>query len=116
MATISSHTLNGIDGTHAGGIEVELVNVSAGDTLFSTVMDSGGRLSAAVDITAYSATDQYQLLFNTAAYWAEQGIAHKQLIKQIVLRFDMPDPEARYHMPLILSPNSYSVWSSEPEQ
>jgi 5-hydroxyisourate hydrolase len=31
---------------------------------------------------------------------------------EIVLRFAMPDPASRYHMPVILSPHGYSVWWS----
>jgi 5-hydroxyisourate hydrolase len=34
------------------------------------------------------------------------------IMREIVLRFEMPDPSAQYHMPVILSPNSYSAWWS----
>ena len=44
MAVVSSHTLNGVDGTHAGGIAVSLRNLNTGETLFDTAMDDGGRL------------------------------------------------------------------------
>jgi 5-hydroxyisourate hydrolase len=30
----------------------------------------------------------------------------------VVIRFCMPDPEAAYHMPLVMAPNGYSVWLS----
>ena len=39
MAVVSSHTLNGVDGTHAGGIAVSLRNLSSGEMLFDTAMD-----------------------------------------------------------------------------
>ncbi len=115
MATLSSHTLNSTNGTHAGGIEVSLNNINSGDTLFSTRMDSGGRLSETIDISAMNSDDRYELVFRTAAYWAVQGVSHTQIVSEIVLRFAMPDPDARYHMPVILSPNGYSMWSSIPE-
>jgi 5-hydroxyisourate hydrolase len=36
-----------------------------------------------------------------------------QIVEEIVIRFSMPDPGARYHIPVIMSPNSYSCWWSE---
>ncbi len=115
MATLSSHTLNSTNGTHAGGIEVSLRNINTGGVLFATRMDSGGRLAETIDISAMSSDDRYELVFLTAAYWVEQGVSHAHIVDEIVLRFTMPDPEARYHMPVILSPNGYSMWSSIPE-
>jgi len=35
-----------------------------------------------------------------------------QILEEIVIRFTMLDPEARYHIPVIMSPNSYSCWWS----
>ena len=35
MAVVSSHTLNGVDGTHAGGIAVSLRNLNTGETLLT---------------------------------------------------------------------------------
>ena len=49
MALITSHTLNGVDGSHAGGIRVQLIATTAGAApLFDTEMDAGGRLSQTV--------------------------------------------------------------------
>ena len=43
MATLTSHTLNGSDGTHAGGIPVTLTNLNSGAVVLTTAMDGGGR-------------------------------------------------------------------------
>jgi len=115
MATLSSHTLNGLDGTHAGGVAVSLVNLNTGRVLFESESDAGGRLSVDVDLTGMSPDDRYELIFSTSDYWQKQGIDHAQRIDEIVLRLSMPDPRARYHLPVILSPNSYSTWASQPE-
>lgn len=115
MAVVSTHTLNGADGTHAGGIRVRLVNLSTGIGLFESETDTGGRLQETVDLTGADPADRYELVFDTGHYWTTQGVAHSRQIDEIVLRFAMPDPAARYHMPIILSPNSYSTWASVPE-
>ncbi len=35
-----------------------------------------------------------------------------QICEEIVIRFRMPDPDRQYHIPIIMSPNSYSCWWS----
>lgn len=114
MARISSHTLNSVDGSHAGGIAVTLIRVGEKVPLFATQMDAGGRLSQDVDLTGTDPTATYELVFATAPYWADRGFGktESRIIPEIVLRFQMPDPHATYHTPIILSPNGYSVWCS----
>lgn len=114
MATISSHTLNGVDGTHAGGIRVQVHERPSGKVLFSSKTDEGGRLSEEVDISASAADATYEMVFETGTYWEASDMLREtsQIMSEIVVRFRMPDPDARYHIPVILSPNSYSVWWS----
>jgi 5-hydroxyisourate hydrolase len=117
MALVTSHTLNSSNGTHAGGIAVTLSNLDNGDVLFKEYMDEGGRLSETVDVSGADPKTVYEICFTTEPYWRAQNIPQvgARISDQIVLRFSMPDPDARYHMPLILSPNGYSVWMSVPE-
>lgn len=110
MATITSHTLNGSDGTHAGDIPVTLTNLTAGTVLFSAKMDPGGRLSQTIAPTLVERSATYELVFDLTAYWAARN--RPASVTQIVLRFAMHDPDGAYHMPVILNPNSYSMWSS----
>ena len=112
MAVVSSHALNAVDGSHAGGIAVRLVNLGTGETLFDATMDEGGRLVREVAVA--QPTARYELAFQTGAYW-ESRVAQThgvRIIDEVVLRFTMPDPAGRYHVPLILSPHGYSLWCS----
>ena len=117
MAIISSHTLNGMNGTHAGGFPVRLINITKHSEIFSTGMNNNGRLEKTVDLSMTDATDKFELIFDTGVYWNSLGLSapDNQIISEVVLRFYMPNKNARYHMPVILSPNSYSIWSSQPE-
>lgn len=114
MAVVSSHTLNGVDGTHAGGIAVSLRNLSSGETLFDTAMDAGGRLQQDISAARVDPAAKYELVFATGAYWHSRNITGDgaQIMDEVVVRFAMPDAAARYHIPVILSPNSYSIWWS----
>jgi 5-hydroxyisourate hydrolase len=111
MATISSHTLNGSDGTHAVGIAVTLSRLGKNDEImFEAIMDNGGRLEQEITPDQIDPDAIYELVFETGPFWNERDISGA--ISQIVLRFSMPDPNGKYHMPVILNPNSYTIWRS----
>ena len=117
MAIVSSHTLNGTNGTHAGEFPVRLINITKNSEIFSTSIDNNGRLEENVDLSLTDEIDKFELIFDTGVYWNSFGLSSSdnQIISEVVLRFSMPNKNARYHMPLILSPTSYSTWSSQPE-
>jgi len=110
MAKLTSHTLNGSDGTHADGIGVTLRDLGSGRILLTAVMDAGGRLAVDIPSAQIDPNSSYELVFDTATYWSQRGVT--ATVQEIALRFVMPDPEGAYHMPIILNPNSYSTWMS----
>ena len=110
MATLTSHTLNGTDGTHAGKISVTLTNLTTSTVTFAAQMDEAGRLSESIDAKDIDPDAMYELVFDTAGYCAARNMP--AAVTQIALRFAMTDPEGAYHMPVILNPNSYSMWTS----
>lgn len=114
MAVVSSHTLNGVDGTHAGQIPVRLIHVGSQKVIFDAEMDDGGRLMQTIDPERIDQNASYELVFETASYWEKHALPRKgaQIVDQVVIRFSMPDPDGRYHIPVIINPNSYSVWWS----
>ncbi len=115
MAVLSTHTLNAVDGTHAAGIAVTLYRIApSGEPceVFSSATDEGGRLSRTVDLSAGGEAARFELVLQTGAYFDAQGLPGRGIVPEVVIRLDMPDPDARYHVPLILSPNGYSVWWS----
>ncbi|MEO0618671.1 MAG: hydroxyisourate hydrolase [Pseudomonadota bacterium] len=112
MATITSHTLNGVDGSHAGGIPVRLRCLDTEREIFSTQMDAGGRLSQVLPPEEVQSGQRLELVFELANYWRAQGHSSSRTVTEIVLRFTIEDTSGDYHMPLIISPYSYSSWRS----
>jgi 5-hydroxyisourate hydrolase len=51
----------------------------------------------------------YRLAFDTAAYFAGQGI-EEFFYPEVVVCFAVTDPEAHHHVPLLLSPFAYSTY------
>lgn len=115
MATITTHVLNGADGTHAGAVPVKLVNSDTGDILIESSTNAEGRFRETVNLKGADAKARYELVIETQQYWTDRGMASDLLIDEIVLRFSMPDIDALYHKPVIMAPYSYSVWSSVAE-
>ena len=117
MATLSTHTLNAADGSHAGGVAIHLLRIGpAGErtTLFAKATDAGGRLNEKLDLTGADPSVQYELVFQTGRYFAAQSATAVpgQAQQEVVLRFAMPDPDGAYHMPLIMAPNGCPAWWS----
>jgi|TARA_B110000046_G_C12949719_1_gene379567 5-hydroxyisourate hydrolase-like protein (transthyretin family) len=117
MAVISSHTLDGSDGTHAVGISVSLKKTNSSDYLFQTFMDNSGRLIENVSPKLIDETATYELIFGTGAYWISKSNfkGDMKIMDEIVIRFKILNKDRKYHFPIILSPNSYSTWWSEGE-
>ena len=89
MAVLTSHTLNGFDGTHAGFIPVRLINLTNQNCLFDTQMDAGGRLKETLDARLLSPEARYELVFETKDYWQNQHLirARMHIMDEIIFRF-----------------------------
>lgn len=117
MAILTSHTLSSVDGTHAGGVSVSIVRLAADGTrttLLDSKTDDGGRFEAELSVGDEHAEAQYELVFGTGVWFSDQDIPRPgmQIVSDIVIRFAMPNPDGRYHIPVIIGPNGYSTWWS----
>ena len=58
------------------------------------------------------AVGRYELTFHVGAYFAALGapVADPPFLDRIPVRFAIADPEAHYHVPLLVSPWSYSTY------
>jgi 5-hydroxyisourate hydrolase len=115
MAVLSSHFLNGVDGTHAGDVGVEVVSVApdgSRHTVFTGSSGADGRFLAEIEIE--DGAQEYEMVVASGPYFAARNLPAPgmQIMRVIIVRFTMPDPAARYHIPIIMSPNSYSCWWS----
>ena len=48
------------------------------------------------------------MICKTADYFSE-----KKIVSEISVKFRMEDPNKKYHIPIIISPNGYSIWWSK---
>lgn len=117
MALLSTHTLNSVDGTHAGGVLVTLARIEADGRrteLFRQETDEGGRLQREIDPAEVRPDAVYEMVLDVGAcFSAMTPPPHgPRFMREVVVRLEMPDPDGRYHIPFMLAPNAYSVWYS----
>jgi len=117
MATISSHVLDSVIGTHASGIRVECVQRTQhgqSQSIFNSVAAADGRLSETFSVDPDKSALEFDLIFHSAEYFQAFQLPDDgfQVLKTIVVRIVLADPNETYHLPIMLSPHSYSVWWS----
>lgn len=110
MARLSTHVLDTSRGAPAGGLVVDLY---AGNTLLKSVAtNAGGRTDEPLLATERLPTGEYQLIFHAGDYFRTLGLSlpDPPFLDQIVIRFGIADASGDYHVPLLLSPYSYSTY------
>ena len=116
MATISSHVLDAVNGTHAGGVRVDCHRIGddgRAEPVFSVESGADGRIATTVEVDGADTGRVYELGFHIGEYFDREGFAEQaRIMPGVVFRLRLPDPDARYHVPLIASPHGYSVWWS----
>jgi 5-hydroxyisourate hydrolase len=109
---ITSHVLDVSRGTPAAGISVRLEHRSgeAGNwRLIGTGRtNTDGRVTDLSPADAPATAGQYQLTFDTRAYFAEQAVS--TLFAAVVILIDAAAGESHYHVPLLLSPFGYTTY------
>lgn len=122
MATLSSHVLDSVIGTHASGIRVCCYQLNEDDSrseVFDVQAGSDGRIAEVIQVEPAPDTLDYELVFYSRDYYASKQLPDDgyQIMNTVVVRLNLPDPDATYHVPLMLAPHSYSVWwSGAPSQ
>ena len=106
MSKITTHVLDTVFGKPAAGITVSL-DSRQGDAWHpagSGVTDADGRCR---DLVESATAGIYRLTFATAEYFKQNG--HQSIYPEISVTF-ICNGEAHFHLPLLLSANSYTTY------
>lgn len=105
---ITTHVLDTAAGKPAAGIPVRLSSLEDGTwtQLATSETDADGRVKTLGPAALPSGT--YRLEFATAEYFARQNTP--AFFPEVLLTFDVDGGEAHYHVPLLLSPYSFSSY------
>lgn len=111
-AGLSTHVLDTARGRPAQGIPVTLHALHGGQlTLIARAVTNGdGRTDEPLIARGALQPGTYELTFRVAAYFADLTPAAPPFLDEITLRFSVADAHAHYHVPLLVSPWSYSTY------
>ncbi|WP_161880600.1 hydroxyisourate hydrolase [Deinococcus alpinitundrae] len=113
QAGLSTHVLDTARGCPAAGVEVELVQVEGQQrsVLKTAVTNSDGRTDAPLIERGMLEQGTYELTFHVADYFSTfESAAQPPFLDIVTLRFTVSDTRAHYHIPLLVSPWSYSTY------
>ena len=114
MGRLSTHVLDTVNGKPAKGVAIELFALE-GDTRRSvvrTTTNGDGRTDAPLMTGEAFQTGAYELVFHVGEYFRSVGTATADppFLDVVPIRFSIAEPLGHYHVPLLVSPWSYSTY------
>ena len=112
---LSTHVLDAHGGHPAQDVAIELCEIGAGGTartLKRTVTNSDGRTDQPLFTGTPIPIATYELRFEVAQYFARQKapMSDPPFLGLVPVRFAVAEPEGKYHVPLLVTPWSYSTY------
>jgi 5-hydroxyisourate hydrolase len=109
---LSTHVLDTASGKPAGGVRIDLFRVTAEAALIGTFeTNADGRTDRPLLEGEALTAGTYQLVFYVGDYFRKQGHADAgKFLEHVPVVFAVTDARAKYHVPLLVSPWSYSTY------
>ena len=110
---LTTHVLDTAHGCPGAGIEIALYRVDGGRTRVATATtNADGRTDRPLLEGDALTPGVYEIVFAAGAYFARAGakLPEPPFVGDVVLRFGVADAAAHYHVPLLVSPWSYSTY------
>ena len=115
MAGLTTHVLDVTRGRPADGVRVELYELVSGSErkrIAAVVTNADGRTDKSLMSADQARVGQFELIFHAGDYFRRRRaeLADPPFLDLIPIRFGVADLEAHYHVPLLVSPWSYSTY------
>jgi 5-hydroxyisourate hydrolase len=115
LAGVTTHVLDVTSGRPADGVRLELYELAGGSArnLIAEVMtNADGRTDNPLMNADQARAGQFELIFHAGDYFRRRRaeLADPPFLDIIPIRFGVSDPQAHYHVPLLVSPWSYSTY------
>jgi 2-oxo-4-hydroxy-4-carboxy-5-ureidoimidazoline decarboxylase len=112
---LSTHVLDTHAGHPAAGVAVELMELSAhGEPrmIASATTNLDGRSDQPLIGGRPIPTGRYELRLHIGDYFSKRGAPHADppFLDVVTVRFGVAEPEGHYHVPLLVTPWSYSTY------
>uniref|UniRef100_A0A6J0T969 hydroxyisourate hydrolase n=1 Tax=Pogona vitticeps TaxID=103695 RepID=A0A6J0T969_9SAUR len=111
-ASLTIHALNGLTGRPAAGLPMRLSELEAPNKPWIEILKSATNSEGCLDKSSLAPqrlkAGTYKLHFDTGEYWRQQG--HTSFYPYVEIVFTITEAERRVHLPLLLSPCSYTTY------
>jgi len=112
---LSTHVLDNHAGRPAEGMALELVEMcelGAPRPIFKGRTNADGRTDVPLIAGRPLPIGRYELRFAVGDYFArrEVAVSDPPFLDEVPLRFSIAEPEGHYHVPLLITPWSYSTY------
>ena len=108
-AGLTTHVLDTANGRPAANVRLELYRLE-GDVrtpIKSTITNSDGRTDEPLIARGSLQVGRYEIVFFVGEYF---GLTGERFLETVPIRFGIADTAAHYHVPLLVSPWSYSTY------
>jgi 5-hydroxyisourate hydrolase len=112
MTKLTTHCLDTFSGRPAKGVKVDVYLVSGKrEKLNSIVLNNNGRSEKPLIEGANFKEGQYELVFFVGDYFKKiTDLPATPFLNEIIIKFGVSDPTEHYHVPLLVTPWSYSTY------
>lgn len=115
MGRLSTHVLDTMHGTPAAGMAVRLERLGAHgpEVVRDLRLNADGRTDGGPLLEGDALTaGRFRLVFSVADYFRGRGasLPSQPFLDTVPIEFGIDDPAAHYHVPLLVSPWSYSTY------
>ncbi len=111
---LTTHVLDTMSGLPASNMMIELFLMEGEKraSLYSTKTNSDGRCDGPILSGTEFKTGNYELRFHVGDYLKENGvkITDPPFLDIVPIRFGISDTSSHYHVPLLVSPYSFSTY------
>ena len=113
--SLSTHVLDTMHGTPAQGMAVSLFRLQGADApalMRQLTLNADGRADGPLLDAADLRAGRYRLVFAVAAYFSAKGVQLPEppFLGDVPIDFGIAATTAKYHVPLLVSPWSYSTY------
>ncbi len=109
---LTTHVLDTAAGRPAASLRLQLFRLDpSGDgreLLKETTTNADGRTDA--PLLDEPKAGMYEISFEVGEYFAGEGVPDPPFLGRVPVRFGIADPSSHYHVPLLVSPWSYSTY------
>ena len=113
MGKLTTHILDTAHGGPANDVAVRLFSIGSERILIkSDTTNSDGRLDSPLLDETSMASGTYEIEFDIGEYFRKLEVAMDDpaFVDEVVLRFGIANTDQHYHVPLLVSPWSYSTY------